>query len=239
MKINKITLVFPYYNNPEMLEHQIKIWDEYNDHTNISIILVDDGSKISPALPIVKNRLKHANCTVITIDDDIPWNHHGARNLGMLYASDWVIITDIDHVIPSSTLNNLLHTHMNVNSAYLFPRISTKNKTIKTHPNTFLIHLSLYWRVGGYDETYTGYYGTDISFRRALKRFSGKPELLSDPVILFDLNDITDANTTSLSRGKEYHVCRSIYYCIRRYLWFKPKVNFNSTWSLFRILNKC
>ena len=54
--MDTVRLIYPYYENPKMLERQVENWNQYagelRDH--IRIILVDDGSEKHPALPIFR-----------------------------------------------------------------------------------------------------------------------------------------------------------------------------------------
>jgi glycosyltransferase involved in cell wall biosynthesis len=99
----KLSLVYPYYNNPRCLERQLELWTHLPPEIGrqVEYVLIDDGSPepavIRPAGPV--------NITLARIKGDKPWNQHGARNLGMKLAEgDWAIASDIDHVLPAEGL---------------------------------------------------------------------------------------------------------------------------------------
>ena len=52
---NKLTLVYPYYNNGKMLERHFEEWNHYSHKDKWNIIIVDDGSKRDPAIDHIKD----------------------------------------------------------------------------------------------------------------------------------------------------------------------------------------
>ncbi len=50
-------------------------------------------------------------------------------------------------------------------------RVDAPNLTpYKPHPNTWLLTTDLFYRIGGYDERFSGFYGTDGEFRNRVQR---------------------------------------------------------------------
>jgi hypothetical protein len=68
-------------------------------------VLVDDGSP-EPAVVAADCFL---NLTLVRVKENIPWNQHGVRNLGLKLAEGyWVIASDIDHLFPAEGLRHPL-----------------------------------------------------------------------------------------------------------------------------------
>jgi hypothetical protein len=211
MKIEHITLIMPYYINPGMLHHQYEVWAAYPQHIKdrIDIILVDDGSPIHPAIDIPRPEGLPA-LSIYRVDVDIPWNQHGARNLGARMAKDedWLLLTDMDHVVPAETLENLFALTPKKPCVYTFHRLDAPDMkptcrpdgSHKPHPNSFAMTKETYWEAGGYDEDFCGMYGTDGLFRsRLYKRFPQK-HMESLTIVRYGREVISDASTTTLIR---------------------------------------
>ena len=193
-----ITLVYPYYNNGGMLERQLSVWRTYRRPEQWSLVLVDDGSQEDPA----SSHLMPCgiDVTLYRITTDIAWNQHGAKNLAMSHCTGWCLLSDIDHVLTAEEaehLQTLLPT-LDPKRAYRFARVSSQGETLKPHPNSWLLQADAYWRAGGYDEAFAGYYGTDRAFRTALQRELGPPLLLPVALTVYVKGD---ACTRSLGRG--------------------------------------
>ena len=107
-----VTVVYPYYDQPEWLIRQVEALRHAYDTSlvlqdHLSVIVVDDGS---PRWPARDALIKHGQpwgdfLRVFRIDQDVPWNWLAARNIGAHHASgDWVLLTDLDHAVPVDTL---------------------------------------------------------------------------------------------------------------------------------------
>src|SRR4051812_27854987 len=108
--MNRLSFVMPYYDNPVMLAHQYSVWASYPERLKkrIEIVIVDDGSQSEPASNVLRiDNLPSLSIYRVLIDK--PWNQHGARNLGAKLAEGpWLFLTDMDHVLPSESLEHLL-----------------------------------------------------------------------------------------------------------------------------------
>ena len=128
------------------------------DH--LQFVIVDDGSPIPVRLPDDLD----LNILLLRINEDIPWNQPGARNLGIVYArSDKVLLTDLDHEIPEDTLKCVLAMKNPGRTIYKMRRIDPQDPNKKPHPNTFVLSRARFLRYYGYDEEFTGHYGFDDS----------------------------------------------------------------------------
>jgi len=179
--IRDITQVTPYYNNPHMLRLHLENWAEYPLEVweHFKVIIVDDGSKSYTAQSILTDahpRLK-ARIRLFRVLEDIPWNQHGARNLGAEMADDgWLWVADMDRIV--------LYPHMRMAmAARLLPKpyvsrgMDRRKYLSKVDPpkmtNQFFIPKQVYWEAGGYDEWYSGTYGGDFEFLEAMEAVSG------------------------------------------------------------------
>lgn len=207
--MDDVQLIYPYYENPGMLERQIETWNAYpwQLKERTKIILIDDGSPNSPALDVVQDKLaKDVNLEVYRIHEDKPWNQNGAHNLGFHIARDgWCLSTDIDHVVAPSQLNLLFDLDTDESKFYTFARRQVRNihfADFKRHPNSWLLTRKMFWDSGGYDEDFAGYYGSDSLFRRALMQV-GKRVELDIFLIVYDEEDLPDANTRHFGEEEE------------------------------------
>lgn len=204
-----LTMVMPYYMNEGMLEAQYELWASYPPElkAGIDIIIVDDGSPskhavwvdLVPKLPPLQ---------IYRVVPDIPWNQHGARNLGATHAKGpWLFMTDMDHMLPAVSLAALLDcndekhtiTFGRVDAPDMKPTLRPDG-TRKPHPNTFAVTKENYWKAGGYDEAYCGTYGTDAVFTRALFAQSPVHHREDISIVRIPREVIADASTTTLPR---------------------------------------
>lgn len=191
-----------------MLRCQYQWWADWPPELRrrVEIIIVDDGSKnraewvpLPTHLPLLR---------IYRVKEDIPWHQHGARNLGAHEACNgWMLMTDMDHVLTQVSAMALLLAKLDPERIYTLDRVEAdtgkstlgKDGKPKPHPNSFVLTRELYWRIGGYDEDFTGIYGTDSLFRE--RAFSiGKRGHLAIPLTRYWRDIIPDASTNGLPR---------------------------------------
>lgn len=203
-----ITLVLPYYDNPTMLAKQHATWAAFPPEmrTRLHVIVVDDASPRWPAEPHMVATEGVASFALYRTAKDVRWNWIFCRNLGMAKApTDWVLLTDIDHLLPVETLARLLDGECRSDVAYRFSRVDAPDLTpYKPHPNTWFLHRALFDQVGGYDERFSGYYGTDGDFRRRMQDTAAAVVLLPEVMIRVPREVIADASTTTYTRKEKY-----------------------------------
>jgi hypothetical protein len=216
--MNRITLCLAYYENPGMLRRQLdqlmacRLWVR----EQVDLIVVDDGSPTRPALPVFEAFVKDmvakgyaASCcaeglfafSLYRMGVDVPWNMDACRNLAASQAkTDWLLLTDIDHLVPEKTWTKLITAALNPAAAYKFSRVNDPDMSpYKPHPNSWLISRALYDKAGGYDERLAGWYGTDGDFRNAVTNIA--PVYSFKEVLIRVPREVTpDASTTTLVR---------------------------------------
>jgi hypothetical protein len=199
----RLTIVFAYYENPQMLEFQWKEIAAYPEEMKsvLEVVVVDDGSPSFPAkdaprppgLPQV---------AIFRITDDIRWNQDAARNIGAHEArAPWLLLTDIDHVVPASSLIAILEGERPDQSFYTLGRIKFYGgEARESHPNSYLMTKKLYWDIGGHDEDYAGVYGKDFLFRKRALRRSNEEHLPQIVLARVGTTAVKDAGTTTITR---------------------------------------
>jgi hypothetical protein len=191
----------PYYINAGMLKAQFEMLRNLpaNLRDLIGVVVVDDGSPTAPAVPELLNGIP---LQIYRIDIDIRWNQDAARNIGVRHAeNNWVLLTDIDHMVPSKTWASLLLRDWDPAKVYQFSRVSAPEMTAyKMHPNSWFMTRDMYERIGGYDERLAGYYGTDGDFRDRVRINAKEIVMLKDVLIRVPRTHIPDASTTTYLR---------------------------------------
>lgn len=165
----RITLLYPYYENPNFLQEQLDRWWSWPRSlaTHVDLIVVDDGSPNRSAGSVLSNRALPLRTRCFRIEVDVRWNWLAARNIGAHHcATRWLAITDMDHVVPVETLRTLIHGEHSPGVIYRFSRREHDGKSIHPHPNSWFYTKEMFWKIGGYDERMSGYYGSDGYYRR-------------------------------------------------------------------------
>lgn len=207
MTPRRLTLVLPYYRNAGMLVEQQRVWRSYPEPLKpfLDVIVVDDGSPKERALPSDLVVTGIASCRLYRTGVDVRWNWLFCRNLGVAQAStEWVLLTDIDHVLPAETLRALVHDPVDGSVVYRFGRVDAPLLTpYKPHPNSWFLTRELFDRIGGYDERFSGFYGTDADFRERVHTTASAVVMREDVLIRYPREVIRDASTTSYGRKEE------------------------------------
>lgn len=215
--MNKITIVMAYYMNPSMLEKQAEFFSAYPDDLKpyLQLIVTDDGSPTKPA--------KHCDIgfpfELYRMKQDIRWNQDACRNVGAHHAKHpWLLLCDMDHLIPAETIRALvedrchmrdinpeIETSFDASRIYKFERKDWPNLEYKKpHPNTWFVTHKRYWRAGGYDERFAGYYGTDAEFRDRMHTQCGTTIYLQECIYRVPREVIADASTTTYARKEPF-----------------------------------
>lgn len=196
------TLINPYYDNPKFFEWQLEHWRNFPEELRclLMINIVDDGSPTVPAANVVKRQraLGVRSFRLFRIEVDVRWNWLAARNIGAEYAEDgWIMMTDIDHVVPVETLRTLVYGRHNPNYIYRFSRCEHSGEKIRPHPNSWFMTRKMFWKIGGYDEACSGYYGTDGDYRRRCAK-TAIIRIMTDRLVRYEFID--DSSTVRYKR---------------------------------------
>jgi hypothetical protein len=155
-----LTIIHPYYGQKEMIPLQMEVLDTFPE---LRIVFVDDGS------PEALQSLEKAD--VYRINEDIPWNQSGARNLGFYVSEGWILYSDIDHIVTPEVINSIRNRDWDKNCIYYLGR-TENGKEVDTAYNCYFIHKEAFDKIGGYDEDFAGGYGfEDTLFYTLAKKF--------------------------------------------------------------------
>jgi len=210
--ITRLNLVYPYYMNGETLVEYQKRWLTFPADIldKLRFIIVDDGSPKKPAASFVLDGQDLLNLDIYRIDIDKPWNNEGAQNLGSLFCvNEWIFSTDMDHFLPLESISKIFSLKPRRIEYFMFKRLKVRpgwNNLSELEPDSFLknsllMHWSLYWKVGGRNEDFSGLYSFGWAFRDKLKIF-GRPKLL-DAYVVHYTGFIPDAGTSTVARTTE------------------------------------
>jgi glycosyltransferase involved in cell wall biosynthesis len=168
-KYKDVTIIVPYYENPEFFKKQLAGWFSYPHDLSkhVRFIVVDDGSPMNPAEDLLRDVAAPYQLRLFRIEVDVRWNWLAARNIGANHAdTKWIMLTDMDHVVDAKILKTLVRGDHLENIIYRFSRRDWNNVSVHPHPNSWFMTKEMFWKVGGYDEALSGYYGTDGEYRR-------------------------------------------------------------------------
>lgn len=198
------TIVMAYYENPGMLQKHYDTWRQMSSTTreHLSAVVVDDGSPTQPAFLPPPNYIPGMDIELYRIKIDVRWNQDAARNIGVRHTkTKWVLLTDIDHLVPEKTVLKIQSAKLEEANAYKFSRVSAPELLpYKIHPNSWLMTKKLYDQCGGYDERFAGYYGTDSDFRNRVEQNARSITILKQTIIRVPREVIPDASTTTYQR---------------------------------------
>lgn len=191
-----LTFIYPYYENAQFLRAQWRTWHGYaaDLRQHVSAIVVDDGSPTPAVLP----EDPPFPVRLFRIGVDIRWNWLAARNIGAHHASDgWLLLTDMDHVVPEDTLRGLVYGQHDPGVIYVFSRREHTGEPVAPHSASFFMTKAMFWTIGGYDERLSGFYGTDGLYRRRAQAIASL-QILSDALVRHEFQ--ADSSTTRYQR---------------------------------------
>jgi hypothetical protein len=217
--MNAITFISGFYKNLGMFAEQQRVWAAYPSDLKpyAHAVITDDGSPKGFRL----GRKAVADVGIASVQVyrtlvDVRWNWLFCRNLGVTKAlTDWVLLTDIDHVLPAETLRALVEADLDPQVVYRPSRIDAPRPWPYTldecpvrehkryHPNSWLMTRAMFAKIGGYDERLSGLYGTDGEFRDRVHQQSARVVLLTDPMIRYGREILPDASTTDFTRKND------------------------------------
>lgn len=198
-----MTLCLPYYMNAGMLKLQFaRIRRLPGDLLGrLAVVVVDDGS------PNGEAQGEPIGCplTIFRIGVDVRWNQDAARNIAVAESdTPWLLLTDIDHLVPEGTWRRLMTEKLQKKYCYKFSRTTLEPIGVETpykeHPNSWVMSRGLWDAVGGYDERFAGFYGTDADFRDRVLAVAHRIVQLPEHIIRVPRETLPDASTTTYAR---------------------------------------
>jgi hypothetical protein len=203
-----------------MLAEHYRVWRDYPSdlRARLHVVVVDDCSPIEFQVTIHDcPRIGLGSLQVYRCLEKRRWNWLFARNLGVAMApTHWVLLTDIDHVMPPSTALQVLNGEYDPENVYRLSRVDAAHpwpydlaecpvrEKKRIHPNTWLLTRPMFQRVGGYDERLSGCYGTDGEFRDRIREQAKSLVLLSNvELVRYPREVIPDASTTIYTRKND------------------------------------
>lgn len=221
--VKDVTLIYPYYDNPEFLRTQLSGWEALPTaiKQRVRAIVIDDGSPNYAASFVLGSARLPFPVRLFRIEVDVRWNWLAARNIGMHHASSgWCLLTDMDHVANGVFLDRVVHRRHDESVIYRLSRREHTGKAIHPHPNSMLMTRAMFWKVGGYDEELSGHYGTDGDWRRRCAA-TAKVLTLSDELVRHEY--VGDSSTSGYLRKQPQDAGKKAIIARRGKGW-RPKV---------------
>jgi len=163
MTKSKLSIIFPFYNNLDLVYDQFKLFSSFSKNVlkQLELILIDDCS--TGKLDISKFVSSDVNLSIYRILSNIKWNQGGAHNLGVYVSkSEWFFNGDIDHFLSEKVCRELISMEKNKDTIYYFNRyLINAKKNLQSAPNIYLMRKKVFQNLGGYDEEFCGNYGKE------------------------------------------------------------------------------
>jgi len=198
--VKPVTIVMAYYMNPKTLLRHVAEWHGLADdlRANLRAIIVDDASPESPAVQVLTDLPQPFPIKLYRIEEDKRWNWIAARNVAMNETGEgWHLTTDIDHFVDEKLAHALIHGEHDPAKVYKFARREHTGDKIKPHSNSYFMTKAMYWKIGGHDENFSGFYGSDGDHRRRVAR-AAKVVMLPDELVRYEY--VGDSSTTVYER---------------------------------------
>jgi hypothetical protein len=223
--MKSVTIVMAYYMNPETLRRHVEQWHALPDDlkSHLRAIVVDDGSPERPAVAALADLSHPFPLKLYRIEQDVRWNWIGARNAGMHETREgWALTTDIDHFVDETLARALICGEHDPAKVYKFARREHTGEKIKPHSNSYFLTRDMYWnRIGGHDESFSGFYGSDGDHRRRVER-AAPVVMLPDELVRYEY--VGDSSTTVLERKTAADAAHRARVLASRRPGWKPKV---------------
>lgn len=197
--LEHLSICCAYYRNPAMLREHHRVLSSYPSaiRERVTLIVGDDGSPEGDgAAEALEGRFKRLilelqlDIRVYRLLRHVPWGSKGARNTAVWEAPDgWCLVTDIDHVLMPNDAGRLFGKNLDPSCYYILGRRrADTGEEYHPHPNSYLLTRSLYWeRVGGCNEDWDGFYGTDGPFRSRINSLAKRVEMPDVKLTVYNL----------------------------------------------------
>jgi len=199
--VRNLTLIMAVYGQPLMLAKQLETIKGYPDDVldRLNVIIVDDhGTPPVDARDAEELDLYCKSVKLFRVDTAIEWNQMGARNLAMEHAGGWCLLIDADMLFPAAIMPRMLQAVDKMRKGHVMKWAlkhmhGRPNPLDMSSPNTWLIHRSDFFAIGGYDEDYAGHKGwSDVQFHDVVTdclKVEPRPDLYADFVNPTIIND--------------------------------------------------
>jgi hypothetical protein len=208
-----LTLAHNYYENAGMLARHIENWRSYDPAVlgRVRFLVMDDGSPSAPALPVVRETGAGLPITVYRIKEDIPWNWDGARNLAMHVAeTEWVWLLDSDRLVEHVQAARALRLKKEPGKWYRPNQRFTDGTDLKRpHPNCYIVSKTDFWKTGGHDEDFVGFYDKDKPFFIRLSSVAIPVFVPEIHMTAYRREDVADCDTRMGRKHSPYHLARA------------------------------
>lgn len=200
-----ITLGMAFFQNGGMLRVHQDTWSSYSPKlkSRFQVVVVDDCSPDNTADESYKE-VDIVSYRLYRLTRKVRWNWLACRNLAAKVAdTSWLILTDMDHLLPEETLSFLLNFRIRSDRVYRFNRVSAPDLTpYHPHADSFFLPKELFWKIGGYDERFSGLYGSSSDIRHRMRSLGIPIELLPVKLVRYPREVVPDASTPKTVAGK-------------------------------------
>lgn len=200
-----LSIVWTYYNAPSALQRHLSALSSLDESvlSSIEVVIVDDGSWEEPAQAVFDQiGALGFSYQLIKVDQDIPWHHRAARNIGAFEArGERLLLLDIDTEVIPEKLHLLFDSDIwnddeRVSVLYIH---GYRSATGSFHHESLLMFKRLYWRIGGYDENFDGYWGVGALWHKRARKVA-KDANWDDVVLLRHIGESCPDSQTNLRR---------------------------------------
>jgi glycosyltransferase involved in cell wall biosynthesis len=185
----RLSIVIAILNSHEIVRRQILHFEKMAIPDGVEIVFVDDGST-----PPITSDTKLKNFRILYTNDFRPWTVELARNFGIKNSQgEYVLITDIDYIIPLSCIESALDLKEDKSSIRREFGVLDENGNftqdmavlkqwglqrdsvrMNPHPNNFIMRKSVFDKIGYFDESRVNRpypIGADAEFKRRFTKY--------------------------------------------------------------------
>jgi len=208
-----ITICMSVYGQPEMLAFNLREMAAYGDDIldKLTVIVVDDAGTPEVSVDFCR-QFPELNLHVWRIEENVPWNQMGGRNLAMHHADPtWCLMTDPDMIFSSAMMLKIMQAASKMRRRHVLRyglhHVSEPARAIDmTSPNTYLIHREDFFAAGGYDEDYAGHKGwSDVQMLDVLKAHFTVEQRKDIYAEFFSTKQFMDAAVHTLDRTTAFN----------------------------------
>ena len=187
---NDVTMIITWYGQQDCLLRQCMFYSDMDKEYNMipKVIIINDGHEDERDFfhETIKSFKKAFDLTGVDVLNDVGFNSHTCRNLGVKLAkTDWVWLLDTDCFESEDIYRHLRFERVLKEDEFYVPRalmdypedmsgyelLDPKGLIkYKTHPNSWIMTKECFWSTGGYDIEFQGVRQGDGEFFLAIGR---------------------------------------------------------------------